>query len=76
MFKQRKAELIELSDIDPEKICLEDRPDILDQQELVDFDPEAYLADFFEFEQVKPKIDYKLTLGKYPVQEAKELTLK
>jgi hypothetical protein len=30
MFKQRKAELIELSDIDPEKICLEDRPDILD----------------------------------------------
>lgn len=65
MFTRRKAELVEISDLDPEKICIKDRRTILEQQELEDFDPEVYLADFFEFELVEPKIEYKFQIGKH-----------
>lgn len=76
LFDNREAELHEISDIDPSKVTVQDRLEKLNLKEDLDFDPEAYLADYFELEMVKPKIDYEFKLCEKKLDEYKDMSMK
>jgi hypothetical protein len=76
LFLNREPELMEMCEIHPGVVRVQDRLECLKEIQLGKFDAEAYLADFFEKDLVDPKIKYDFKIAGKNVNECEDMNLK